>query len=219
MIAVDDLTLRAGTFIIEGITFAIDSGQYAVLMGKTGCGKTTLLETIAGLKSAVRGRILLTGRDVTRLATAERGIGYLPQDLALFPTMTVREHLAFAPRLRRWPETDISRRVKELVDLLGIGSLLERLPVGLSGGESQRVALGRALSFRPQVLLLDEPLSALDDETRSEMYKLLRAVQTQTGVTVLHVTHNSSEAAALADRLFVIRDGHLREESAAREPK
>ncbi len=132
--------------------------------------------------------------------------------------MTVREHLAFAPRLRRWPEIDISQRVKELVDLLGLGSLLERLPAGLSGGESQRVALGRALSFRPQVLLLDEPLSALDDETRQEMYQLLRAVQTQTRVTVLHVTHNSGDATALADRLFVIKDGLLREESGAKEP-
>ncbi len=219
MIAVDDLTVRAGTFTIAGISFAIESGQYAVLMGKTGCGKTTLLETIAGLKASVRGRILLTGRDVTRMATAERGIGYLPQDLALFPTMSVREHLAFAPRLRRWPETDITRRVEELVDLLGLGSLLNRLPTGLSGGESQRVALGRALSFRPQILLLDEPLSALDDETRQEMYQLLRAVQTQTRVTVLHVTHNSSEAKALAERLFVIRDGFLREDSGAKEPK
>jgi len=211
MIAVEHLALRAGAFALDGVSFRVETGQYAVLMGKTGAGKTTLLEVVAGLKPVQAGRVLLMGRDVTALKAAERGVGYLPQDLALFPTMTVCEHLEFALRVRRRDRQTIADRVAELAALLGIGHLLDRRPEGLSGGESQRVALGRALSFRPRVLLLDEPLSALDDETRQEMYALLRSVQRQTGVTALHVTHNLSEAKVLADRLFVLRGGTISE--------
>jgi molybdate/tungstate transport system ATP-binding protein len=209
MIAVETLALRAGAFALDGVSFRVETGQYAVLMGKTGSGKTTLLEAVAGLKPVRAGRVFLMGQDVTALKAAERGVGYLPQDLALFPTMTVRQHLEFAPDVRGWGRDTIAARVTELAALLGIGPLLDRRPEGLSGGEAQRVALGRALSFRPRVLLLDEPLSALDDETRQEMYALLRSVQRQTGVTALHVTHNISEAKALADRLFVLKDGAI----------
>jgi molybdate/tungstate transport system ATP-binding protein len=211
MIAVENLALRAGAFALDGVSFRVVTGQYAVLMGKTGSGKTTLLEAVAGLKSVSAGRVLLMGHDVTELKAAERGVGYLPQDLALFPTMNVRQHLEFALDVRRWARRDVADRVAELATLLGLGHLLDRRPEGLSGGESQRVALGRALSFRPRVLLLDEPLSALDDETRQEMYALLRSVQRQTGVTALHVTHNLSEAKALADRLLLLKGGVVHE--------
>lgn len=211
MIIVERLSVQAGAFTIEDLSLSVESGQYAVLMGRTGCGKTTLLETICGLKRVRSGRILLRNGDVTNLAPADRGVGYVPQDLALFPTHTVREHLAFALDLRRWKADDIGRRVEELTKLLGLDGLLHRTPQGLSGGESQRVALGRALSFRPSVLLLDEPLSALDEETRAGMYELLRSVQRQTGVTTLHVTHSQAEAKALADRLFQFEKGTLRE--------
>jgi ABC-type sugar transport system ATPase subunit len=211
MIAVENLALRAGAFALDGVSFRVETGQYAVLMGKTGSGKTTLLEAVAGLKPVRAGRVLLMGHDVTALKAAERGVGYLPQDLALFPTMTVRAHLEFALDVRRWGRDAVAGRVTELAALLGLGQLLDRRPEGLSGGEAQRVALGRALSFRPRVLLLDEPLSALDDETRQEMYALLRSVQRQTGVTALHVTHNLSEAKALADRMFVLKGGALAE--------
>jgi len=211
VIALENLALRAGAFALDSVSFRVETGQYAVLMGKTGSGKTTLLEAVAGLKPVRAGRVLLMGHDVTALKAAERGVGYLPQDLALFPTMTVCEHLEFALRVRRRDRQTIADRVAELAALLGIGHLLDRRPEGLSGGESQRVALGRALSFRPRVLLLDEPLSALDDETRQEMYALLRSVQRQTGVTALHVTHNLSEAKVLADRLFVLRGGTISE--------
>lgn len=180
-------------------------------MGRTGSGKTTLLEAICGLKPVRSGRVLLCGRDVTRLKPADRNVGYVPQDLALFPTMTVREHLTFALGLRGWDGNAIARRVDELTRLLGIAHLLDRRPAGLSGGESQRVALGRALAYNPPVLLLDEPLSALDDETRAEMYALLRSVQRETGVTTLHVTHSGAEARALADHLLVLREGAVEE--------
>jgi molybdate/tungstate transport system ATP-binding protein len=211
MIAVENLSLRAGAFHLDGVSFAVAAGEYAVLMGKTGSGKTTILEAICGLKTVRAGRILLHGRDVTGLRPADRHVGYVPQDLALFPTLNVRDHLAFALDVRGWDREAIGRRVGELSDMLGLGGLLDRRPDGLSGGEAQRVALGRALSFRPRVLLLDEPLSALDDETRAEMYTLLRSVQRQTGVTTLHVTHSLAEAKALAGRILILKDGVVAE--------
>lgn len=215
MIRIEEVTVRAGEFTLAGISLQVPTGSYGALMGRTGCGKSTLLEAIAGLKPVQSGRILLGGRDVTRERPAGRGIGYVPQDGALFSTMTVREHLAFALAMRRTPRAAIARRVDELSALLGIGHLLDRRPLGLSGGERQRVALGRALSFRPQVLLLDEPLSALDEETRSAMYELLRRVQRETGVTALHVTHNPDEARRLADCVFVLHEGRISHENQA----
>jgi ABC-type sugar transport system ATPase subunit len=212
VIAIDNLTIRQDKFTLSGISFQVPKGNYAVLMGKTGCGKTTLLEAICGLRPiAPPSRILLMDRDVTSLKPAERGIGYVPQDGALFPTMTVREHLAFALRVRHWEQRRIDETVGEIATLLAVQHLLERRPDGLSGGEVQRVALGRALSFHPGVLLLDEPLSALDDATREDMYTLLRAVRRRTGVTALHVTHSVIEARALGDRIFVLQDGRVSE--------
>jgi ABC-type sugar transport system ATPase subunit len=216
MIAIDNLHLHAGAFALDGLSLTVPTGEYAVLMGKTGCGKTTLLEAICGLRHVRSGRIVLLGRDVTHLRPAERGVGYVPQDLALFPTLRVREHLAFALEVRRAPASEIAARVHEMAGLLGIAGLLERYPQGLSGGEAQRVALGRALAFHPRVLLLDEPLSALDEDTRGGMVDLLRDVQQRTGVTTLHVTHSLTEARRLADRLFVLEGGVLREETVSR---
>jgi ABC-type sugar transport system ATPase subunit len=147
--------------------------------------------------------------DVTELCPADRGVGYVPQDLALFSTLTVRQHLAFALVVRGRRAAEISARVEELAELLGIADLLGRRPQGLSGGEAQRVALGRALAMRPQVLLFDEPLSALDDDTRQEIYELLKAVRRAMPVTVLHVTHNREEAARLGDCFFQLHDGRI----------
>jgi ABC-type sugar transport system ATPase subunit len=218
MIALDQLRLRLGAFALDGVSLQVPAGEYAVLMGKTGCGKTSLLEVVCGLKPAAAGRVVLLGRDVTRLRPAERGVGYVPQDLALFPTLRVRDHLAFALEVRRWPAKSIRRRVEELAAQLGVAHLLDRFPRGLSGGESQRVALGRALSFRPRVLLLDEPLSALDEDTRGEVIGLLREVTRREGVTTLHVTHSLTEARRLADRLFVLEAGAVREAPAREGP-
>lgn len=211
MIAVQNLTVHAGAFRLESTSFVVGAGEYVSLMGKTGSGKTTILEAICGLKSVRSGRVLLLGRDVTKLKPADRGVGYVPQDMALFPTLNVRDHLAFALDLRGWDQDAVAQRVGELSEMLGLIPLLDRRPYGLSGGEAQRVALGRALSFRPRVLLLDEPLAALDDETKTEMYTLLRSVQQLTGVTTLHVTHSLTEAKALADRILLLKDGVVRE--------
>jgi ABC-type sugar transport system ATPase subunit len=209
MIAIDRLSIRVGAFALADLSLEVGQGQYAVLMGRTGSGKTTFLEAICGLRPIVAGSIRLLGQEVAHLRPADRGIGYVPQDLALFPTLTVREHLAFALQVRRWPAQQRDRRVAELAELLSLLGLLDRKPAGLSGGESQRVALGRALAFHPRVLLLDEPLSALDEATREELYELLRAVQRTTGVTTLHVTHSRTESDRLADRLFFLHNGKI----------
>lgn len=199
MIEAHDLTVASGKFRLQGVNFRVPTGQYAVLMGRTGSGKTTLLETVCGLKQVLGGQIRLGEHTVTHLKAAERGIGFVPQDGALFQTMTVRQHLEFALRIRRWTSDAIRRRVDEVAHMVGVVPLLDRRPLGLSGGEAQRVALGRALSFRPTTLCLDEPLSALDDDSRRELIALLKRVQQETGVTALHVTHNRGEAESLAD--------------------
>ena len=212
MIRVEQITIRTGKFELRDVSFDVPAGCYGALIGRTGTGKTTLLEAIIGLKPIQSGRILIGEQDVTAERPAARGIGYVPQDSALFSTMNVYEHLAFALDIRHVSKEKIVERVNELAGLLGIRHLLDRRPFGLSGGERQRVALGRALSFRPQVLLLDEPLSAVDEETREEMYSLLRRVQAESGVTALHITHNPDEARALADAVFILKDGIITKE-------
>jgi molybdate/tungstate transport system ATP-binding protein len=210
LIRIENLHVQAGTFSLKSLSFEIATGQYGVLMGRTGSGKTTLIEAICGLRKVVGGRIWLGDRDVTALKPAERGIGFVPQDGALFGTMSVSQQLGFALTVRRWKQPQIDRRVGELAELLGITGLLPRLPAGLSGGERQRVALGRALAASPGVLCLDEPLSALDDATREEMYGLLAKVREFAGVTTLHITHNRQEATRLADVVLLLEEGQIR---------
>lgn len=209
MISVEGLGVRAGEFALHDVSFSVAQGSYAVLMGKTGSGKTTLLEAVAGLKRLTAGRVVLHGRDVTRSRPAERNLGYVPQDGALFTRMRVRDHLAFALVVRRWPVREREKRVAELARLLEIEHLLNRTPRGLSGGERQRVALGRALSFRPPILCLDEPLTALDDVTRRQMVTLLNQLRRDTGVTTLHVTHSLEEAGQLANVIYRLENGSV----------
>lgn len=211
MIAVHDLVLRQGAFVLDGISFAVPAGRYGILMGKTGCGKTSILEALAGLRPIQSGRVVLNDCDVTDWPPAARGIGYVPQDAALFPTITVRDHLAFALMIRNSQPPEIAKRVAELSSWLGIGHLLDRKPLGLSGGEAQRVALGRALSFRPSCLLMDEPLSSLDETTRGELIEVLRDLRNHSPATVLHVTHSKHEAEQLGDTIYRLEGGRIRE--------
>lgn len=209
MISVSNLSVSAGAFSVSNVSFEIPTGQFAALMGKTGAGKTTLLECICGLRPATSGTVRLNGQDVTHAHPADRQIGYVPQEGALFQTMSVFDNVGFALEIRKWKRADVKERVHELASFLGIKHLLDRRPLGLSGGEQQRVALGRALAFRPSVLCLDEPLSALDDETREDMYKLLARVREQTNVTTLHITHSEQEAAELADIVIRLDSGAI----------
>ena len=209
MIRVEQLGLRQGDFTIDELSFEIPDGQYGLLVGKSGCGKTTVLEAICGLREADSGKIFLGTNEVTSFRPCERGVGYVPQDGALFPTLIIREQLAFALQLRKVEPLTIAERIEELAERLAIEQLLDRMPEGLSGGERQRVALGRALSIRPKFLCLDEPLSALDDETHDEICELLIDTVKGTGVTVLHVTHNKSETERLADLVFRFEDGKV----------
>lgn len=207
MIELRNVTITAGNFSLRDVSMTVQQGEHAVLMGQTGRGKTTILEAICGLRTVSGGHIFVGGQNVTEWLPGDRGIGYVPQDLALFPTRTVRRHLEFALKLRRYAQRVIDSRVQQMANVLGIQALLDRSVHALSGGESQRVALGRALSFRPAVLLLDEPFSALDEETREEMHDLLRKVTAGTDITTLHVTHSTLEADALANRRFVLNEG------------
>ncbi len=209
MNSVSQLTIRQGDFMLRDIHFEFPDGAYGILMGPTGCGKTTLLEAICGLRRIERGRIVLRDRDVTRLPAAQREIGYVPQEAVLFPAMRVDRQIEFALTVRKVKRRKRKNRVLQLAELLHIDRLLYRYPHGLSGGEKQRVALARALSFRPRLLCLDEPLSALDQSTRGQMIKLLGAVYQNEKVTVMHITHNASEGKRLGTHLFRFVDGTI----------
>ena len=210
MISVKNLKIQQGDFVLENISFELPAQQYGVLMGRSGCGKTTVLEAICGLRPIREGSVKLANRDVTRLKASNRNIGYVPQDIALFQTMKVKDQIGFALIIRKWSKTEIKKRIHELAELLGIEYLLERKPQGLSGGEAQRVALGRALAASPHILCLDEPMGAIDDDTREDMFKLLERIREQTKVTTLHITHSSLEAERLADKIFIFQNGKIR---------
>jgi ABC-type sugar transport system ATPase subunit len=211
MIELRGVSIVAGGFALRDINFEVGGGEYAVIMGKTGSGKTTIMEAVCGLRQVTGGKILLDGVDVTDRAPAVRRIGFVPQDLALFPTMTVRGQLEFGPRRIGFSKSRMRDKVDELSGLLGIAGLLDRKVQALSGGEAQRVALGRALAAEPPVLLMDEPLSALDEWTRDEIYEVLRRVRSSLGVTTLHITHRRAEAQALGTQWFTLEEGELRE--------
>ncbi len=209
MLELRELSVRAGGFSLSGVSMTIPSERYGVLMGRTGSGKTTLMEAVCGLKKVTAGAVRLAGQDVTRWRPGERGIGFVPQDTVLFSNMTVYRHFAFGPTLHGWGRKQIEERVQELGEALGVSHLLHREPHGLSGGEGKRVALGRALAAKPRVLCLDEPFSALDEETHGEICNLLKELQRSQGFTTLHITHGTAEAEQLADIRFRLVEGRI----------
>lgn len=197
-------------FRLQNISLEVAEGKCLVVVGPSGAGKTLLLDTIAGLYLPKEGSITLAGQDITRALPEERNLGYLPQNLALFPRLSVMENILFGARARKIPPARAQTKVQELAELLGIEHLLARdSPATLSGGEKQRVALARALLVEPAVLLLDEPLSALDSVTKRQLILYLRQVFASLRLTVVYVTHDLQEAFLLADTLGVMRGGRL----------
>jgi ABC-type sugar transport system ATPase subunit len=209
MIQISDLSLAAGNFRIDRLNLELQESAFNILLGPTGSGKTLLLESVIGLRPAKRGRVILDGREIQNLPPEKRDIAYLPQDLALFPHLTVRENLRYGLRAKGRASAEDESHLERIIEALKIGHLLERYPQGLSGGEKQRTALGRALAASPRLILLDEPLSALDPALKSEIQQLLLSLQRALRFTALYVTHDLEEAYLLGDTIAVLIDGRI----------
>lgn len=204
-----NLEVSVEEFELRGVNLHVQPGEYLVILGPTGAGKTVLLETIAGLRAPRSGEILVDGVDITRLPCEVRNVGFVYQDYALFPHMTVAQNIAYGLAVRHVASRVQRARVTQLAQTLGIGHLLDRMPATLSGGEQQRVALARALIVHPRLLLLDEPLSALDPRMREDLQRELAWLHRRTGMTKIHITHDFEEAVALADRIAIVSDGEI----------
>lgn len=208
MIKINNLHKKWDEFFLE-VNLEVRKGEYFVLLGPTGSGKTLLLELIAGFHQPDSGEIWINERNVTSLPPERRGVGFVYQDYALFPHLTVKENIAFGLKLRKLPKHVVERETTTMMDLLGISHLQDRHPNTLSGGEKQKTAIGRAIVLKPDVLLLDEPLSALDARTKTEMQEELKKIHNEVGITVIHVTHDQSEARMIADRIGVMMDRRI----------
>jgi len=209
VIHIASLHYSVGAFRLSDIHLQVGAGQYCVLLGRPGSGKTLLLECVAGLRRVESGTIEIAGERVEWAEPRKRGIGYVPQDYALFSRMSVRDNIAFGLAMHRVGRAKTNARIEELAAMLDIEPLLSRGPQGLSGGERQRVALARALAPRPRVLLLDEPVNALDPETRDDVLAELVRIQHETGTTTVHVCHDLDEMRAVADVVGIIHHGRL----------
>lgn len=209
MIAIKGLKVDLGDFLLQDINLDIEPGEYFIILGPTGAGKTVLLEAIAGLYPVLQGTIWVNDKEISKLNPEKRGIGIVYQDQVLFPHLSVADNIAFGLRSMKYPGQEIKPTVDSMAGVLGITHLLHRSPTTLSGGESQKVALARALVAEPTVLLLDEPLSALDPETKERMQRELAEIHRRLKVTVIHVTHDFEEAVALGHRVAVLNEGRI----------
>ncbi len=207
MIQLEQLTVALPGFTVQDISLQVAPGEFFALLGPTGAGKTVILEAIAGLVKVTQGKIRVDGRDLTHLPPERRRIGIVYQDYALFPHLTVMENIRFGLRYHGIAPAAGKHRIAHLIELLGLQRIVQRRPLHLSGGEKQRVCLARALSVNPAVLLLDEPLSALDPNFREEIRLALKDLHRELGITFMMVTHDFNEALCLADRVGVIREG------------
>ncbi len=211
MIALKDLAVELGGFTLHDINLEINEGEYFIIVGPTGAGKTVLLESIAGLYKVTRGGLWLRGDNITHLEPERRRISIMYQDYSLFPHLSVRDNIIFGLRLRKKSQREINEALEWIVSTLAISHLLSRKPETLSGGERQKVSLARALVIKPDVLLLDEPLAALDPETRERLRGELRQIHRTFGITTIHVTHDFEEAMSLGDRIAVLGEGGVKQ--------
>lgn len=208
-IQVENVSFQVGSFKLKDISFAVKKGEYFVLTGPNGSGKTTIIRIIAGLEYPTSGDVFLNGYRVTNTPPWQRNIGYLPQDEILFPNRTVRGNIIFPLEVRSVKKEKIMEKLIKISELTGVTHLLDRMPYGLSGGERQKVTLARALIAEPSILLLDEPVSAIDEDIRDSMCIMIRNIQQQLKITTLHVSHNSRETSLVADRVAYLADGVL----------
>jgi molybdopterin-binding protein len=208
MLLINDISVHFPEFSLRNVGFSVQEGDYFILLGRSGAGKSMVLETLAGLIRPAHGQIILDGREITREKIQNRPIGLVFQDHAIFPHLSVRKNLGYSLHGSDIPASVKRQRILETARELGIGNLLDRMPGTLSGGELQRVALGRTLIQQPRILLLDEPLSSLDAKMKTDLRRLLRRIHSQ-GQTILHVTHDYEEALALGTRIAVIEKGEI----------
>jgi len=207
---ISNLRKSFGTYhAVQHFEMKIDKGEFISFLGPSGCGKTTTLRMIAGFETPTTGSIRVNSQDITGLRPNQRKIGMVFQSYALFPNMTVADNVAFGLKVAKKPADEVAHRVKEMLALIGLPQLGDRYPFQLSGGQQQRVALARALAPKPQVLLLDEPLSALDAKIRVSLREEIRAVQRELGITTVYVTHDQEEALSMSDRIVVMNEGRV----------
>ncbi len=209
MITIKNMSINIGEFSLYDLSLTIQDREYFVVLGPSGAGKTVLMECLAGIHKIRKGEIWIDDNNVTRLAPEERNIGYVPQDYVLFPFLNVQENILFGLKQAKYRQPEARRRMLMLAELLGITHLLDRNTQNLSGGEKQRAALARALATSPRILLMDEPLNALDVQTSNYLRLELRRIHRELGVTTIHITHSHTEAEELADRMAVMSEGRI----------
>lgn len=210
MVELRNVTKRFGGFVAtQNVNLAIEAGEFLTLLGPSGCGKTTLLRMISGFETPTEGTVWINGEDVTHVPPYRRNVNQVFQSYALFPHLTVEENIGFGLRMQKVPKLEITARVKEVTELVSLSGFETRKPSQLSGGQRQRVALARAIVCRPKVLLLDEPLSALDAKLRHAMQVELKRLQKKLGITFVFVTHDQEEALTMSDRIAVVNKGRI----------